>query len=149
MARPIFSASAFSAPARIPPAELAPLLVEATTAAASPAITLISPPAAADTAPCSPARPAAPAAMAAVAASCHFKTVRIGLPRRRSMTFSPRPAKRKNYNRCTPRLAQLLQQLIEVLQARIVHHHLAGALAPGADLHRGAESLGNLLLEPR
>src|SRR5882762_1839170 len=93
-ARPILTVSARNAPNRIPSADFASPL-EATNADASPATTLIKPPAAADTAADASASSVAAIVIAAVAASCHRKTVRIGLLSWRSMAlvlFAPSKA---------------------------------------------------------
>ena len=90
---PILMPSALKAPSRTPPADSA-LPNDATAADTSPALMLISPPKAADSAPSGPAATAATAVSTTVAMSCHRKTVRIGLPRKRSMAFVfPAPGK--------------------------------------------------------
>src|SRR2546422_149329 len=144
-AMPSLTASARNAPNRIPPADFASLL-EATNADASPATTLTKPPAAADTAVCAPASNAAATVIAAVAASCQCKTVRIGLPRWRSMALvlsAPSKAA-KLYTS-----AQLLEQLLEMVEARVVQHEFAGALFRRTDLDRSAEPLRHFLFQPR
>src|SRR5206468_3667767 len=143
-AMPSLTASARNAPNRIPSADFASLL-EATNADASPATTLTRPPAAADTAVCAPASNAAAIVIAAVAASCHCKTVRIGLPRWRSMALvlsAPSKAA-KLYTS-----AQLLEQLLEMVEARVVQHEFA-ALFRRTDLDRSAEPLRHFLFQPR
>src|SRR5262245_44068957 len=48
-----------------------------------------------------------------------------------------------------PRSAKFLEQLLEVIEPGVADRDGPGALAPGANLHRGAETLRDLLLEAR
>src|SRR3989442_14749378 len=144
MAIPSLTASARNAPKRIPSADLASLL-EATNAAASPATRLTRPPAAADTAAGAPESSAAAIVTAAVAASCHCKTVRIGLPRWRSMALAlSAPSKAaKLYTS-----AQLLEQLLEMVEAPGGQHEVAGALFCPPDFDRRAGPPPPFLFHP-
>src|SRR6185436_12407073 len=56
---------------------------------------------------------------------------------------------RKIITHASLRSAQLVQKLVKVIEARVVHHELAGALLSRADLDRGAEPLRCFFLEAR
>src|ERR1044071_4095688 len=65
------------------------------------------------------------------------------------MAFFPSPGEaEKLYLGCSAS-TQLLEQRVEVLEARVVHYDLARAAAPGANLHRGSQALGHLLFQAR
>src|SRR5690606_10176911 len=142
----ILTASAASAPTKTPTADLA-LLREATNAAVSPATMLIAAPVAAEIAPCRPAASPATSAMAKVAPSCQRRMMRIGLPKRPKSAFiRSGPGKAAKLYSKIPS-AQLREQPVEMLQARLLDEKFSGAFAPGDDLHRGAEPLGGFLLQ--
>src|SRR5687767_10204739 len=106
---------------------------------------LTAPPAAAEAAPCCPIASAAASVAITVVATCHFSTVRIGLPRTRKGGHGAKAAKYSS----TRASSELLQELVEVIEARIMQNKFAAAFPARADFHRGAEPLGDFLLEPR